>query len=142
MGARGLTDTERVRIRESTKQGSWELTKSEAVISKSTKDFSRSFAYMLWFQLGGLGTPDSASGVALLCLPLESFSSAELLDEGLIMILMYLVQCLVLVPGRRTIFWGNTEVINLGKSGGSTGKVGGRGCCSQEVLRSRRINKN
>lgn len=72
------------------------------------------------------GTPDSGSGVALFCLPLGSFSSAELLYEGLIMILMYLVLCLVLVPERYTIFWGDTEVFNLGKSGGSTGKVGGR----------------
>lgn len=61
------------------------------------------------------GTPDSGSGVALFCLPLGSFSSAELLYKGLIMILMYLVLCLVLVPERHTIFWGDPEVIYLGE---------------------------
>lgn len=110
------------------------LTNTEAVITKSAKVFSRSFAYKLWFQLGVWGTPDNGSGVALFCLPLGSLSSAELLYEGLVMILMYLVLCLVLVPGSHTIFWGDTVVINLGKSGGSPGRVGGRGCCGQEIF--------
>lgn len=111
-----------------------EVTKTETVIIKSAKVFSRSFADMLWFQLGVWGTPDSGSGVALFCLPLGSLSSAELLYEGLKMIIMYLVLCLVLVPGRHTTFWGHTVVINLGKSGGSIGRVGGRECCGQEIL--------
>lgn len=55
VGARGLKDTERARTKESTKLGSWALTKTEAVITKSAKAFSRSFAYMSWFQIGGLG---------------------------------------------------------------------------------------
>lgn len=116
MGARGLKDTERARTRESTKLGSWALTKTEAVITKSAKNFflgplhiCHGFSLVVW------GTPDSGSGVALFCLPLGSFSSAELLYEGLIMILMYLVLCLVLVPERHTIFWGDPEVIYLGE---------------------------
>lgn len=77
MGSRGVTNTMTVCPAESTKQGSWRLTKNKATISESARICVNSSAYVLWLLSWCFGeNPDSGSrGVAGCYLPLGPFFS-------------------------------------------------------------------